>query len=455
MAKPLSAQERKLYELSKATESKFGVPAPEGKSFLPFQKAGVEYIVSTPNTLLADEPGLGKTIQCAGAINVLGPGRGFILCPASLQLNWKRELDAWLWPRRTSKLFHPTFDMSGADFWIISYYWASQPGVVSALRNERFDFGGIDESHYLKDLKAKRTKYTLAKNGLLQNTKKVVAMTGTAIVNRPIELYPITARLAPHLIGGMSKFSFGLKYCNGWQSPWGWDFTGASNLPELGMRLRSGFMIRRKKAMVLKDLPAKFINVVFLEQSKGAGRVISKMASYETPGELIDYSIAFTELSEARRELGEEKVKPAADYILTQLDAGHEKIFVVAHHRSVIAGLEDALAKKKIGVTKLVGDMTVKEKQESVDRFQTDKSVRVMLGSSAAREGHTLTAASYVILVEFSWVPGENEQIMDRVHRIGQTENVLVDFLVFEGSLDEKVLKYNLEKTKNTREFYE
>ena len=118
---------------------------------------------------------------------------------------------------------------------------------------------------------------------------------------------------------------------------------------------------------------------------------------------------------------------------------------VFAHHLDVIAGLTEGL--RDFGVVSVKGDDAIEDRLSAVERFQADPACRVFVGSlKAAGVGLTLTAASHVIFVELSWVPADLTQGEDRCHRIGQLNSVLVEHLVLEGSLDEKMARFITEK---------
>lgn len=443
--RPLTLEQRKLFEMSKATETTFTCPAPEGKSYLPFQLAGIEYALRVKNVLIGDEPGLGKTVQAIGICNALKAPNVLIVCPAKLRTVWEQHIEDWF--------------MFGGFVHIVSYNYLAKPENVKTLMQKGpFQVGIFDEVHYLKNQQAKRTKYTLAKNGLISKIEKAVCLSGTPIQNRPIELYPIAKALSPETIGNMDKFGFGMRYCEGWKTPWGsWDFTGASHLQELGMRFRSTFMVRRTKDKVLKDLPEKFVNLVHVE-SKDGKLALARLEALDVEtaikgGAKIDSE---THVSTLREEVGVAKIDFATEYICEQLEGGHKKIVVFAHHKKVIQGLADNFNAKGIRFVYIKGGMTDEQSRAAVESFQKDGETQIFIGSlMASKEGITLTAASYVVFVEFSWAPMDNEQAMDRTHRIGQKNNVMVDFLVHKNSLDERIAKFCIEKTKVIKGFGE
>lgn len=438
--------------LSRAISFEANYKAPKGLNYLPFQCVSIRWISLFDKVLIADPPGAGKTIMIAGAINNEGPRRIFIFAPASLLLNWKKELTKWLinpLPVYTWKEWE-FLEKKPNEFIILSsfYFAGKKDSILKILKLKSIDLLVVDEVHAFKDLKSQRTKNLMAKNGPFSISKKVVTMTGTPIVNRPIELYPLIKRLAPELILNKNRYEYGMRYCAGWTTPWNtMDFSGASNLKELGMNLRSGFMIRREKKDILPQLPKVIKTLIYLDE-KTPKSLIFKADNVSDPG-----AFEFTESSSIRKETGVKKLSKAIEYIETQLEGGHEKIILFAHHEEVINGLEAAFA--KYDPCKVVGGMSAKAKDDNVVRFQTDKDARIFIGSlRAAGVGLTLTAASYVIFVEADWTPGINDQAIDRAHRIGQENIVQADFLVLANTLDERILSFHFEKAENAAELF-
>jgi len=427
--------------------------APKGMDYLPFQKVAIKWISLFDKVLIADPPGAGKTIMIAGAINNEGPKRILIYSPASLILNWKKELQKWMinpLPIFTWKEFEKLKEVPKEFIIIASFHYAGKKeAILKVLKLRSIDLLVIDESHAFKNMQANRTKLLFAVNGPFKISKKVVAMTGTPIVNKPIELYPLIKRLAPHLIQNMNKFEFGMKYCAGWATPWGtYDFSGASSLKELGTNLRSGFMIRREKNQILPQLPKVIKNLVYLDKKA------PKHLAYKDQNVSNKGAVAFEESSVAHLDLGLLKLPLAIEYLKTMNEGGHKKMIVFAHHREVLKGLAVGLA--ELNPVLFMGGMSPKMKDDAVTKFQEDPTCEVFIGSIvAAGVGLTLTAASYVALVEADWRPGINDQAIDRAHRIGQLSTVLAEFLVIEGTLDERKLKVNLTKTQNAKEFFE
>ena len=453
---------RKLKErilLSKAIEKDLKIPCPEGLEPRPYQRAGVYYHLTNPfkRTLIADPPGLGKTIQYILTSNFLGLKKNLLIVPASLAINWEKEFRKWttldlkFFRVKKGKDILP----EDADVIIISYGLATNPNIRKQLLARRFDLMGIDEVHLLKNTKAKRTQEIYGfnrKKGLITRADSLIGMSGTPFVNRPIEIFPTIRSFCHRAIENKSWFAFAKRYCAAVEDDYGWDVSGASNTKELGLLLRGHFMVRRKKKEVLKDLPPLLTPIVYLEKNPEANKVIKKMARFKLEDVSGDgASASFEGISADRKALGLSKVKPALEYIKNQLEGGREKIVVFAHHREVVEQLQEGL--KEYEAVKFYGGMSPEKKEAAKEAFQNEKECRVFVGSIvAAGVGLTLTAASYGCAVEWSYVPGENKQAVDRLHRIGQTESVLFDFLAYEDSLDENVIRSHIEKLQNINE---
>ena len=150
--------------------------------------------------------------------------------------------------------------------------------------------------------------------------------------------------------------------------------------------------------------------------------------------------VSFTEMSAYRKRLGVAKVVPATEYVRDLLEGGETKIVVFGHHLEVLHALHDAFA--DVGSVLVCGETSLEDRQAAVDRFQTEATCRVFVGGiMAAGVGLTLTAAQRVVMVEMDWVPGNLAQAEDRLHRIGQTGTVQVDYLTVPGSLDEYMMQ--------------
>lgn len=451
-----------------ASRADVDLPVPTGLSYLPYQRAGIAYTLTRPNVLLADEMGLGKTVQAIGAVNASPDVREVtIVCPASLKFNWKNEVLKWS--------TRPTcVHIVGVDKTAKSYGEMLHPAVIVHVINYDIlkklpahaanpDLLVLDEVHYCKNPKAQRTKATQA---LAKRAKRVLALTGTPILNKPVELWPLLQMLDPEAWdpGGWSRgeqkgvgegagfFRFAKRYCDAHEEYRGarsyWNFDGASNLDELQERLRSTIMVRRLKGDVLTELPQKRRQLVLLVGGS-KDSYASDMTAENYEETLADLrrgkKVSFEEISKVRHSQAVAKAPLVVEHIKDALEGGSSKIVVFAHHRDVIEALEDGL--EEYGVVTVTGDTPNEARQNAVEVFQTDPNCRVFIGSiGAAGVGITLTASAHVIFAELDWTPGNVTQAEDRCHRYGQKEAVLVQHLLFEGSLDARIAKILIAK---------
>jgi len=424
----------------------------------PYQKIGVGFLAEPKHpskaALLADEPGLGKTCQAIRAACALSAKKILIVCPASLRLNWKRELELWL-TDKTLKI-QPIFSgndriASNADILIISYdllsYGANKlnSGLLAhgrlgaQIADRKFAVGIFDEAHYLKSRSALRTHVALGNQGIARNCMYKFFLTGTPILNRPIELYPILKVCAPSVIQPhLSHRAYAERYCGGYFDGYSFWDRGASNVEELGSRLQeSGFMLRRTKETVLPELPEKTFQVVSLETN---ARLIKLMSEYEEADHTDHGNMG--EMARIRHEIAFEKIPQCVSIIKDFLETG-KQLVVFAHHRVLLMALY-----KEFGGSYIDGATPPQRRQHEVDQFQNGTN-QIFIGQiQAAGTGITLTAASHVIFCEPSWVPGEIDQAVDRCHRIGQRSAVLAQFLVVADSLEEKMMRQLASKTR-------
>jgi len=449
---------------SQAAETTLDVPAPAGLEYLPYQRAGVAYALGRVNTLIADEMGLGKTVEALAVANADPKVRRIlVVCPASLKLNWARECERWLVREFAIGVAGKEYPKE-AEVVIINYdllgKWARQV-------RRKWDLLIVDECHYVKNREAQRSKRVYALNA----TRRLF-LTGTPILNRPAELFPIVSHLAPE---AFPKFwDYAQRFCAPFQTNFGWDTSGASNLGELHELLRGTIMIRRTKADVLKHLPPKRRQVIEvgseavtklierereawdkhkarLGELRASARVIpgkgAAKAEVEDPAARAalrrEAAEAFGELSKLRHATALAKVPLVLEHLRSVLEET-PKVVVFAHHRDVVAALAETFG--ELAVT-LTGEHSVEQRQAAVDRFQTDPTCTLFIGSiTAAGFGLTLTASSHVVFAELDWVPAHMTQAEDRTHRIGQKDSVLVQHIVLEKSLDASMVRTLLRK---------
>lgn len=454
--------------LSMAVNASIEIPCPPGLQFLPFQKAGIAYALQRRNTLIADEMGLGKTVQAIGVCNASPDIRRIlVICPAGLLLNWEREMQKWMTNKLTTEYASST-KLPNSDVVLVNYEIVGK--LKDKILERDWDLHIYDESHYMKNPDAKRTRAVLGHENIVNcrslEARRKLFLTGTPILNRPVELWPMLRVIDPEKLGA-NFWLFAKKFCGAN----GQDFSGASNLDVLQERLRASVMVRRLKKDVLTELPPKRRQIVAMPSTAVKSIVEREMDFYVTNRAMIEEAAskaeiaqkegdkesydaaardlkglqqaAFEEISRLRHDTAVAKVPYLIDYLKNALEQ-ESKIVLFAHHQDVINPI---VSKFTSVAVKFDGTMSREHKQQSVDRFQNDPKCKLFVGSiTAAGVGITLTAASYVLFAELDWRPAMVAQAEDRLHRIGQKESVLVQHVVFDGSLDANMAKKIVEK---------
>jgi SWI/SNF-related matrix-associated actin-dependent regulator 1 of chromatin subfamily A len=468
---------------SRATDADIDLPEPQGLAYMPFQRAGIAFAIAHPNVLIADEMGLGKTIQAIGVVNADTSIRTVVcIVPASLKINWKREIEKWS-TRQTSVVigngtvyeWNQMFANVANDVvqWLVVNYdvidrWRD---VIDAIS---LDALILDEVHYVKTPKAKRTIAVLGRWDRIEDkrvrpikARRRLALTGTPILNRPVELWGIAHALAPQTFNSWRSYVY--RYCDAQDTRFGFDVSGASNLDELQDRLRSTIMVRRLKADVLTELPAKRRAIVELPAGTAAPVIDAEAKAYELfqsrlaglraavaaaeatedregYAEAVEalqkgQAIEFANISEQRHQVALAKVPAVIAHLTDQLESG--KVICFAHHLDVVAAIHDAFP----GSVVITGQTSMDKRQAAVDAFQGDPNCRLIIGNIRAMGvGLTLTASSHVVFAELDWTPANLSQAEDRAHRIGQRDSVLVQHLVLEGSLDASMARMLIAK---------
>lgn len=440
-------------------------PIPDPYVMLPHQKAAILFALERNRSYLGLDPGLGKTL-CAAVVSSALKLPTVFISPPFLVRNVEDEFKRFA-PGLKVDIVRAATPKTEIDVLVVPDSLITRPAVLGGI--SRFIGEGeallfVDEAHRFKNDDAKRTQALFGVKstpGITSLFSRQVFLSGTPMPNRPVELYPVLSSAAPETIDFMGKFDYGRRYCGGHQTQFGWDFSGASNMPELARRViapAGPFMLRLKKELL--DLPPKLEEtfVVSGDMSAELKAADKKLGTrYADLEDLVKHRIAEknnlegTDLHVAtyRRLLGVEKVKPAAEYIESILEDTADSVIVFAYHREVIDGLQAELQEWLPLV--ITGDTPMGERHNRVKTFQADEKRRVFIGNYLAMgTGFTLTKATRVIFVEFDWVPGVNDQASDRAHRIGQKSTVLVQYMVYADSIDRAVLDTLLRKRRVT-----
>lgn len=480
-------------EASRATEPYFyRAPHPEGVTPYDFQHAGVEYHLSRNSALYGDVPGLGKTCESVLLGNAIEAQKTLVVCPASLRLNWEREIKTWstIGGLSTYPVLAARDGISHrADYVIVSYALLNNKSIFDAIMDLRWDHLILDEAHALKDYKGNKrvksicggTTKGIFREGIESVVGRITMASGTILPNQPIECYNAIRLLDWEAIDCISAEDFREEYYglggamvrspvtkkdkNGFpytinELHWSDEVRNVPrNLADLQDRLRRHIMVRRTKEQCLPQLPPKQWQLFPLIITSDMRKALkhpgwdSAERMYEMDPDHFQSAVEVDgALSTARRLLGEAKAPSVAGYIEELLLSGIKKLVVGAWHHSVLDILREKL--NGWGLVYMDGSTSTVNKQRAVDQFQTVDKIRIILGQTMPLgEGWTLHAAQDVVLAEPDWVPGKNDQILERTHRIGQTgDYVLGHVPVVPGTLDEKILGRAIEKDRHIHE---
>jgi SWI/SNF-related matrix-associated actin-dependent regulator 1 of chromatin subfamily A len=419
--------------------SDLDVPAPEGLSYFPFQRAGVEFLASRPAALLADEMGTGKTIQIAGLLNLLRPRKALIVVPASMKIIWALELRKWLVDKQIPIMIlkgqTKPLDLPHDGVWIVNYELLGR--FRAEIASQPLDLLILDEAHYIKTRTSARTKLA---HLFSRCAKRKILLSGTPLLARPAELWSLLHFLAP--ADWPNFYRFAHRYCAPIRTEWGWDYTGAGNLEELNTRLRSGLMMRRLKRDVLAQLPplTRALVPLNISGSHGLSEAVESAGydPFNLPPDLSGSDIPFDCIARIRHELGQLKVKPAIEFIREQTEGYESKLVIFAHHRIVLTQIVAAFPQAVL----VTGETPLADRTAAIERFTNDPSTRFFIASIYAMGiGVTLSAASQAIFVEQDWTPAILRQAEDRLHRIGQQQPVLAQYLVVPDSIDVNIMR--------------
>ncbi len=401
---------------------------------LEHQKEAIKSLVENKKFILADDMGLGKTTSTIIAALETGAKKVLIICPASLKINWQREIENYS-DRPTSIIEGKKWE--DGDFIIINYdiiknFHDEKKKSDSVLLKTKFDLVIIDEAHYIQNKQAQRTKLI---NDFVSNVDRLWLLTGTPITSRPINYFNLLNLIECPV--AKNWMAYVKRYCNGFQFQAGrrkiWNVSGASNLEELRDRT-APLVLRRLKENVL-DLPDKIITPVYLRlKSKEYEALMGEYYDwYDKNGESDSLTLQFTKLTKVRQVIAEEKVASTIEICENIVEQG-KKVIVFTNFTKSLEMILEHFGKKAV---RLDGQMSQKERQMSVDRFQNEEDVMVFVGNiKAAGVGITLTAGEAVVMNDLSFLPSDHSQAEDRSYRYGQKNNVLVYYPIFDNTVE-------------------
>jgi SWI/SNF-related matrix-associated actin-dependent regulator 1 of chromatin subfamily A len=405
-----------------------------GGELRPFQRAGVAYALWSRRTFLADEQGLGKTVQALAAIEADDAWPAVVICPASLKLNWQRETERWL-PHRSVVVVSGTAAVAPvADLTIVNYDIVHAHRVRLALRKPKALV--LDESHYVKNPRAKRTQAVRRLADALPPEALRLALTGTPVMNHADELI---AQL--RIIGRLEDFGSGARFAR--------RFQGIGAEERIHWHLRRSCFVRRAKADVLPQLPAKRqVPVpVALDNEREYRLAEQDVIAWlrEQPLDLreLDRKVAaalraerLAQLNALRRLASRGKGGAALAWIDDFL-ASDEPLVVFAGHRE----MQDRLVERFPGALHLLGRDSITAREAAVQAFQAGESQLLVCATRVAGQGITLTRASNVAFLDLEWTPAMHDQAEDRCHRIGQHDAVTAWYLLAAKTIDETMIE--------------
>lgn len=424
--------------------------AAKGLGLFPFQAIGVNWISPRTCALLADDPGLGKTIQMLTAAE---EGRPIVvIAPAVAKGVWLREALRWrpdLQPMILSGRNSFRVPLPG-EMVILN------PDILPAIEAEDDDgelvklkpfedlLPGtiviVDECHAFKSHKSQRTQRLRKLNKAAWKAGgKVWAATGTPLMNRPEELASLltTFGLFQECFGSWTRY---LRVMNGNKAQWGGYNWGAPTPAAIEGIKR--VMLRRRREEVLPDLPTKLYEIVDVElDAKTQKECDAARALLESIGVSLEDAInktkslgsAFAELSRLRKALATAKLPHLLEMLPEYEDAG-EPVVVFSAHRAPI----DALAGRP-GWATITGDTPPAERTKLEDLFQTGVLKGLAGTIEAMGVSITLTRANQAIFIDVEWTPSLNLQAEDRICRIGQTRGVIIKTLIAPNTIDADV----------------
>jgi superfamily II DNA or RNA helicase len=436
----LLAERREAAEAVRRSRSEHGDPIPEvagvlGGELAPFQWAGVRYVLDARRAFLADEQGLGKTVEALAALEADAAYPAIVVCPASMKLGWQREAERWLPHRSLAVIEGRSVVPPEGEITILNYE------IVAAhrelLTRRRPQALVVDESHYCKNPRAKRTQAVRRLAGAVAADGLRLALTGTPVLNHADELI---AQL--RVIGRLEDFGSGARFSH--------QFRGQLSEERLHWHLRRRCFVRRLKSDVLPQLPPKRHVVVPVTLTNAAEYrlaehdVIEWLRSQPLDLSELNARIASTLRAERLAQLGtlqrlaaRGKLAAALAWIEDFLASG-EPLVVFARHVEV----QQAVLRRFPAALHLLGTDSLADRDAAIEAFQDPKGPTLIIGATrVAAQGITLTRASNVAFLELEWTPAMHDQAEDRCHRIGQRDAVTAWYLLAADTIDETMAR--------------
>lgn len=434
----------------------------EGVIPYPHQIIGAKFANELGSCIITADMGTGKTILSLLASEMKGKewSKVFIIVPNSLKLNWRNEIEKFTnskWFVLDTKFKKNIYSISEAKYIITNYEYFSSGtfNIKAKLTNMGIDPKNVDliifdEAHKIKNTKSNTTKNIL--KTFKKSVNNYMLLSGTIMPNKLEELYVSLNLILPEEFSSKNKFY--QEYCGlTYDTNFGWKTVEKPDLDKIFNKL-DGVMYRVKKEDVLKDLPEMSINLVNVEMSSKEEK---EYKNIENGFSNVDWDsknmIGLADVNEdnplvilgrLRKYTSTLKTSLIEDFVRSLNDQG-EKVVIFDVFKDSLISLAN---KMKSNSEYYGGSVSSEKRQELIDEFQKPDSnlMNLFLTMQTGNAGITLTAASHMILISQSYVPGENEQMYARIHRIGAKNNCNIYIFAIENSVDDKV--YHLVNSK-------
>lgn len=459
-------------DASEADSSDAHILVPADCELWPFQKASVQYALNNKYNLIADQPGLGKTPIAIAYANEIRARRVLVICPANIRGQWEKRIRQWTtmrWPYDIYTIYHGRHGVHPSAHWtIVSYDLARSPAIGSALAKATYDLMIIDEAHMLKTVDSKRTRAVFGGGmerdfpELASRCGSIMCLTGTPLPNRPREAFVLAKNLCWDAIDFMDEDDFRDRFnpsirmekerwnedLKKMETYWYIDERSGRHA-ELQNRMRANFMSRHLKRKVMPQLKMPVFDIIQMTETSAVKQALNAEKMMDIDPETLmgaDKQIN-GEFAVVRRQMGEALAPQIADYVEMLIDGGEDKLVLAGWHHSVLDIWEKQL--QKYGIVRIDGHVGPKQKERLVKQFQEDPYTRICIGNSQSMGVGTdglQDVCNHILVGEPSPVPGDNEQLVDRLDRGGQDRTVQADFFVAPNSIMERILASSLRK---------
>lgn len=433
----------------------------------PFQRASLDYALQRRNTLIGDQPGLGKTPIAISYCNEVQARRVLVICPANIRLQWVRRIREWTtlrWPYTIHPILNGRHGVHPKAEWtVVSYDLARTESIGKALARGTYDVLILDEAHYLKTVDSRRTRAILGGgegrhfDPIIERCHSVLALTGTPLPNRPREAYTLARGLCFDAIDWLSEDAFRHRF-NPSVTREILDRNGRPRIvvdersgrhAELQNRLRGNFMTRHLKREVMTQLKMPVFDLIQLEETGPIKQALAAESLLDIDPDTLEGADASVmgQIAAVRQQMGVAIAPQVADYVDMLVDGGEEKLVIFAWHIEVLNILEKRF--RRHGVVRIDGSTPPARKEALVNQFCSDPRIQVIIGNIQSMGTGTdglQSVSNHALIAEPSWTPGENTQCMDRLDRGGQSRQVQGDIFVAPGSIAERVLAAALRK---------